>query len=32
MLSANDISNAVEGSWFTEPDEPTLKMRVENGQ
>ena len=29
MLSANDISNAVEGLWFTEPDDPTLKMRVE---
>ena len=29
MLSANDISKAVEGSWFTEPDDPSMKMRVE---
>ena len=29
MLSASDISKAVEGSWFTEPDDPSLKMRIE---
>ena len=29
MLSVNDISNAVEGSWFTQPVDRSMKMRVE---